>query len=51
MFFREQRDKVRERNLPIIKTYEKLTFKDSKDSDVKRENTLDRVLTLLWVQC
>ena len=38
MFFREQRDKVRERNLPIIKTYEKLTFKDSKDSDVKREN-------------
>ena len=38
VFFREQRDKVRERNLPIIKTYEKLTFKDSKDSDVKREN-------------
>ena len=38
MFFREKRDKVRERNLPIIKTYEKLTFKDSKDSDVKREN-------------
>ena len=38
IFFREQRDKVRERNLPIIKTYEKLTFKDSKDSDVKREN-------------
>ena len=38
MFFRERRDKVRERNLPIIKTYEKLTFKDSKDSDVKREN-------------
>ena len=38
IFFREQRDKVRERNLPIIRTYEKLTFKDSKDSDVKREN-------------
>ena len=38
IFFRERRDKVRERNLPIIKTYEKLTFKDSKDSDVKREN-------------
>ena len=36
--FREERDKVRERNLDIIKTYKKLTFEDSKDSNVKREN-------------
>ncbi len=36
--FREERDRVRERSLPIIKTYEKLTFQDSKDSNVKREN-------------
>ncbi|MBO5476409.1 MAG: anaerobic ribonucleoside triphosphate reductase [Clostridia bacterium] len=36
--FREERDKVRERNLDIIKTYNKLTFEDSKDSNVKREN-------------
>ena len=36
--FREERDKIRERNLEIIKTYNKLTFEDSKDNNVKREN-------------
>ncbi len=36
--YREERDKARERNLDIIKTYQKLTFEDSKDNNIKREN-------------
>lgn len=36
--YREERDKARERKLDIIKTYQKLTFEDAKDNNIKREN-------------
>src|SRR5574344_1615818 len=36
--YRFERTKQREMNSDIMKVYEQLTFKDSKDSDVKREN-------------
>ncbi len=38
ILYRAERTRVREMNSDIMKTYEQLTFKDSKDSDVKREN-------------
>ena len=36
--FRDERDKTRERKLDITKIYSNLTFEDSKDSNIKREN-------------
>ncbi|MEG2310636.1 MAG: anaerobic ribonucleoside triphosphate reductase [Clostridia bacterium] len=38
IIYRINRTKQREMNSDIMKTYEQLTFQDSKDSDVKREN-------------
>ncbi len=38
IIYRDQRTKQREMNSDIMKTYEKLTYQDSKDSDIKREN-------------
>ena len=36
--FRTERDKVRERDTDIIKTYKSLTFDDAINSNIKREN-------------
>ena len=38
ILYRAERTKQREMNSDIMKTMEQLTFKDAKDSDVKREN-------------
>lgn len=38
ILYREERTRQREMNTRIMKTYEKLTFQDAKDNDVKREN-------------
>ena len=38
ILYRSTRSKVREMNSSLMKTLENLTFKDAKDSDVKREN-------------
>ncbi len=38
ILYRAERTRQREMNSEIMKTYEQLTFKDAKDSDVKREN-------------
>ena len=38
ILYRAERTKQREMNSDIMKTLEQLTFKDAKDSDVKREN-------------
>ena len=38
ILYREERTRNREMNTRIMKTYEKLTFQDAKDNDVKREN-------------
>ncbi|MDD3304057.1 MAG: anaerobic ribonucleoside triphosphate reductase [Clostridia bacterium] len=38
ILYRAERTKQREMNSEIMKTYEKLTFEDAKDNDVKREN-------------
>lgn len=38
ILYRAERTKQRDMNSEIMKTFEQLTFKDSKDSDVKREN-------------
>ncbi len=38
ILYRAERTKQREMNSEIMKIYEQLTFKDAKDSDVKREN-------------
>lgn len=38
ILYRSERTKQREMNSEIMKIYEQLTFKDAKDSDVKREN-------------
>lgn len=38
ILYRSERTKQREMNSEIMKVYEQLTFKDAKDSDVKREN-------------
>ncbi len=38
VLYRAERTRIRERNNRLMKTYEDLTFKDAKDSDVKREN-------------
>ena len=38
ILYREERSRRREMNTRIMKTYEKLTFQDAKDNDVKREN-------------
>ncbi len=36
--YRAERTRVRETNMRLMKTFEDITFKDSKTSDVKREN-------------
>ncbi len=36
--YRAERTRVREMNTELMKTYEDITFKDAKDSDIKREN-------------
>lgn len=38
MIYRAERTRVREMNTKLMKIYEDITFKDSKDSDIKREN-------------
>lgn len=38
ILYRAERSRVRERNTRLMKTYEGLTFKDAKESDIKREN-------------
>ena len=38
ILYRAERTKVREMNTRLMKVYEDLTFKSSKDNDVKREN-------------
>ncbi len=38
ILYRAERTKVREMNTKLMKTYEDLTFKYAKDSDIKREN-------------
>ncbi len=38
ILYRDERTRNREMNTRIMKTYEKLTFQDAKDNDVKREN-------------
>lgn len=38
ILYRSERTRQREMNSEIMKIYEQLTFKDAKDSDVKREN-------------
>ena len=38
MLYRAERTRAREMNTRLMKIYEDITFKDSKDSDIKREN-------------
>ena len=38
ILYRAERTRVREMNSKLMKTYEDLTFKSAKDSDIKREN-------------
>jgi len=38
ILYRSQRTRAREMNTRLMKTYENLTFKSSKDNDLKREN-------------
>lgn len=38
ILYRAERTRVREMNTKLMKTYEDLTFKAAKDSDIKREN-------------
>ncbi|HEY5586899.1 MAG TPA: anaerobic ribonucleoside triphosphate reductase [Ruminiclostridium sp.] len=38
ILYRAERTKMREMNTRLMKVYEELTFKDSKDNDLKREN-------------
>ncbi len=38
ILYRAERTRVREMNTKLMKTYEDLTFKPAKDSDIKREN-------------
>ena len=38
ILYRAERNRVREMNTRLMKTYEDLTFKDARDSDIKREN-------------
>lgn len=38
ILYRAERNRVREMNTRLMKTYEDITFKSSKDSDTKREN-------------
>lgn len=38
ILYRAERNRVREMNTRLMKVYEDLTFKEAKDSDVKREN-------------
>lgn len=38
ILYRADRTRAREMNSSLMKTYEELTFKDSKDNDIKREN-------------
>ncbi len=38
IIYRAERSRIREMNGRLMKTYEDLTFKDAKDSDIKREN-------------
>ncbi len=38
ILYRAERTRIREMNSKLMKTYEDLTFKSAKDSDIKREN-------------
>ena len=38
ILYRAERTKIREMNTSLMKTFEDLTFKDSSDNDIKREN-------------
>jgi len=38
IIYREERNKSREKNSKLMKTYHELIFEDSRDADVKREN-------------
>ena len=38
ILYRAERNRVREMNTRLMKTFEDITFKDSRDSDIKREN-------------
>ncbi|MBP3694079.1 MAG: anaerobic ribonucleoside triphosphate reductase [Thermoguttaceae bacterium] len=38
VLYRAERTRIRERNTRLMRTYEDLTFKDAKESDIKREN-------------
>ncbi len=38
VLYRAERTRIRERNTRLMRTYEDITFKDSKESDTKREN-------------
>ncbi len=38
ILYRAERSKIREMNTNLMKIYEDITFSDSKDSDIKREN-------------
>ncbi|MDR1492590.1 MAG: anaerobic ribonucleoside triphosphate reductase [Planctomycetaceae bacterium] len=38
MLYRAERTRIRERNTRLMKTYEDITFKSSKESEIKREN-------------
>ena len=38
ILYRDERNRIRDRNTRLMKTYEDITFKKSNDSDMKREN-------------
>ena len=38
ILYRAERSRIREMNTRLMQIYEEITFKDSKDSDIKREN-------------
>ncbi len=38
ILYRAERSRIRERNTRLMKTYNDITFRDAKDSDIKREN-------------
>ena len=38
ILYRSERNRIREMNTRLMRTYEEITFADAKDSDVKREN-------------
>ena len=50
ILYRAERSRIRDMNNRLMKTYEDITFKDTNESDIKRENA-NMTAIRQWVQC